>query len=62
MSAAESKIFARLKVQLSKYGYMLRQSGPVSYLAERWEIDLFLATLEDAEEFLTQVRRGNHGF
>lgn len=60
MSATEAKIFARLKAQLSKYGYTLSQSGPVSYLAERWCSEWFLPSLECAAEFLAQVRGGSH--
>lgn len=62
MSTAEAKIFARLKAQLSKYGYTLSQSGSMSYLAELGCMEWFLPSLECAEEFLAEIRRGSHDF
>lgn len=60
MSAAETKIFERLKVHLRKHGYTVVRTGPISYLVERWNMDWVLFTLEGVEEFLAQVRGGCH--
>jgi hypothetical protein len=57
----EAERFAQLKAAFAERGHTLHQSGPTSYLAERWGLARYLPALDDAERFLKQIIGGRHG-
>ena len=55
----QSKQFKTLQAQFALLGHTLHcsrnDSGPITYLAERWGMVRYLPTLADARRFLTQI-------
>ncbi len=55
----DNKVFATLRAQFALRGHALHRTssvdGAATYYAERWGLVRDLPTLEDAQQFLTQI-------